>query len=222
MTVVDRQRGPALETSYRQCRRGVARLFGALGRARRAAQGDQVAADAPQPAGDQADARPGDVALGPGDAAQLHRGALRRSTRAAWCGWPNTAATACAQLRAETGIALRRAHAGHAAAVPHAEAARRHRQGHRDAASSTACPSSCSTVPASSATSRRWPRCSDKFVGGAAPAGRRDRRLLQVHPGAGRRWPQQLGVQFRFGIAIERPGARGRRASPACAPTPAR
>ena len=34
------------------------------------------------------------VSLGPGDAAQLHRARATRSTRAAWCGWPNTAATA--------------------------------------------------------------------------------------------------------------------------------
>ena len=94
--MVDRQRGPGAGDQLRQRGRGLARLLGALGRAGRAAQGDQVDADAPQPAGDLADARPGHVALGRGDAAQLHRGALRGQQGAAWCAWPSTAATACA------------------------------------------------------------------------------------------------------------------------------
>ena len=64
VTVVDRQAEPAHETSFRQCRRGVARLFLALGRPRRAGQGDQVAVDAAWPAGDLAQARSRDVDLG--------------------------------------------------------------------------------------------------------------------------------------------------------------
>ena len=40
-----------------------------------------------------------------GDAAQLHGGALRASTRRAWCAWPSTAATACARCAPSTGIA---------------------------------------------------------------------------------------------------------------------
>jgi glycine/D-amino acid oxidase-like deaminating enzyme len=43
VTVVDRQPKPARD-QLRQCRRGVARLFLALGRARRAGEGDQMAA----------------------------------------------------------------------------------------------------------------------------------------------------------------------------------
>jgi glycine/D-amino acid oxidase-like deaminating enzyme len=39
VVVVDRQPAPAMETSFRQCGRGVARLFGAVGRTRRAAEG---------------------------------------------------------------------------------------------------------------------------------------------------------------------------------------
>ena len=62
-------------------------------------------------------------------------------------------------LRAADRHPLRRAHAGHAAAVPHPEAARRQRRRHRDAASATASPSSCSTATAASATSRRWRGC---------------------------------------------------------------
>ena len=77
VTVVDRQPAAALETSLRQCRRGLARLLGAVGRARRADQGDQVAADAAPAAGDPAEHRSRADPLGPGDAAQLHLGALR-------------------------------------------------------------------------------------------------------------------------------------------------
>ena len=61
---------------------------------------------------------------------------------------------------------LRRAHAGHAAAVPHAEAARRQRRATSPCCAQTASPSSCSTATAASATSRRSAQVSDKFVGG--------------------------------------------------------
>ena len=77
VTVVDRQPGAALKPAMPtrvKCRRAIP----PLGRSRRAAQGHQVDADAPQPAGHQADARPGNVALGPVDAAQLYRVALSR------------------------------------------------------------------------------------------------------------------------------------------------
>ena len=96
VTVVDRQTGAGAGNQLRQCRRGVARLFLALGRARHSAEGDQMAADAPRAAGGAADARSGDVVVAAQDAAQLHLGALRASTRRAWCRSPNTAATACA------------------------------------------------------------------------------------------------------------------------------
>ena len=58
----------------RQCRRGLAGLCLALGRARHSAEGDQMAADAPRAAGGAAEARPGDVGLAAQDAAQLHVG----------------------------------------------------------------------------------------------------------------------------------------------------
>jgi D-amino-acid dehydrogenase len=62
--VVDRQPGPALETSFANAGEVSPGYSAPLGRPGRAAQGHQVDADAPQPAGHQADARPGHVALG--------------------------------------------------------------------------------------------------------------------------------------------------------------
>ena len=61
VTVVDRQAEPAQETIFRQCRRSLARLFLALGRPRRAGEGDQMAVDAARAAGDLAEARSRDV-----------------------------------------------------------------------------------------------------------------------------------------------------------------
>ena len=83
VTVVDRQRTGAGDELC-QRRRGLARLL-APWAGPASGQGDQVDADAPQPARDQADARRGDVALGRADAAQPHRGAATASTRRAWC-----------------------------------------------------------------------------------------------------------------------------------------
>ena len=187
----------------RQCRRGVARLFLALGRPGHADQGDQVAVDAPRPAGDPAEARPGHVAWGLQDAAQLHRGALRASTRRAWCRSPNTAATACASCAATSGIAydersqgtlqlfrtqkqldgigndievlkqLRRAVRG---ARP--RRLRRRRAGAGDGAREV----------------RRRP----------APARRRDRRLLQCSP---TRWPQLPPARRRVPLRHDDPAA---------------
>ena len=66
---------------------------------------------------------------------------------------------ALAELRAETGIALRRAHAGHAAALPHPASARRLGEGREGARAPTACPTKCWTLTAASAPSRRSPAC---------------------------------------------------------------
>ena len=195
----------------RQRRRGVARLFGALGRARRAAQGDPVDADAAQPAGDLAAARPGHVALGRAMLAQLHRRALCSSTRAAWCRSPSTAATACSELRADTGIALRRAHAGHAAAVPHAEAARRHGQGHRGAQGLRRALRGARPRRLRRGRAGAGAACARQVRRRAAPARRRDRRLPQVHAA---RWPTMAaaqGVRFRFGTRDPRPRTEGGR-----------
>ena len=132
VTVVDRQPGPALRTSYANAGEVSpgysAPWAGPASRSRRS-----VDADAPQPARDLADARRGDVALGRADAAQLHRGPLPRQQGA-------HGAPGGVQPRLHGAAArgdahrLRRAHAGHAAALSHPEAARRRGQGHRDPA----------------------------------------------------------------------------------------
>ena len=82
VTVVDRQPKPGAGDQLCQCRRGVARLFLAMGRSRRAGQGDQMAFDEARPAGDPAQARSRDVDLASEDAAQLHRRRAMRSTSA--------------------------------------------------------------------------------------------------------------------------------------------
>ena len=95
----DRGRPPAgagAGDQLRQCRRGLAGLFGALGRARRAAEGDQVAGDAPPAAGDPAAHRPCLHRLGRWRCCATAPRRATRSTRRAWCGSPSTAATACA------------------------------------------------------------------------------------------------------------------------------
>ena len=125
--VVDRQSGPALETSFGNAGEVSARLQRALGRAGCAHQGHQVDADAAQPAGDVADARPRDVALGRDDAGQLHAEGL--------CAEQEPHGADCrVQPRLPEGAArrdrhcLRRPRPGHAAALPHPEATRRHRR----------------------------------------------------------------------------------------------
>ena len=124
------------------------------------------------------------------------------------------------ELRAETGIAYDERSAGHAAAVSHAEAARRHGQGHRRCSSSTACPTSCSTAPATSRSSPRWPR--SRRSSSAACACRATRpATASSSPRTLAEMAAQLGVQFRFGVNIEGLTSRRQRASPACAPTPA-
>ena len=83
-------------------------------------------ADAAQPARHLAAARPGHVALGRPDAGQLHGRAyaLNKSRMVPIAEYSRDCLKA---LRAETGISYDDRAAGHAAAVPHAEAARRHR-----------------------------------------------------------------------------------------------
>ena len=123
--------GAGAGDELRQRRRGLAGLRIALGRSGRAGEGDQVAADEPQPADHQADDGRRDVALGLRDAAQLHRGALPRQQE------PH-GARGRIQPRLPEGAArrdghrLRRPRPGHAAAVSHAKAARWRGQGHRD------------------------------------------------------------------------------------------
>ncbi len=53
VTVIDRESGPALETSAAKRRSNLSRLCGPVGGARRAAEGDQMDVPAPRAAGHQ-------------------------------------------------------------------------------------------------------------------------------------------------------------------------
>ena len=208
VVVVDRQPGAGARDQLRQCRRGLARLLVALGRAGHPAQGDQVAVDAPPAAGHPAEPRLGDDPLGARDAAQLHRRALRDQQERAWCALAEYSRDSLRELRAATGIAYDERSAGHAAAVPHPEAARRHRQAtSRSCADSgvayelldrDGCIRARAGAGARAGEVRRRP----------APARRRDRRLLQVHQRLAA-LAAERGVEFRYGTT--HPHARPRR-----------
>ena len=75
----------------------------------------------------------------------------------------------------------------------------------------SAFPTKCSIPTADPRSSRRWRRCANKIVGGAATAGRRDRRLLQVHQRLAA-MAARLGVTFRFGVTIHGSARRRRNA----------
>ncbi len=114
------------------------------------------------------------------------------------------------ELSGEARPRLRRAGAGHAAAVPQAEAARRHRQGHRGA--------QALRRRLGAARRRRLHRGRAGAGAGArevrrrpAPARRRDRRLLQVHRRPGRRLPPAgRRVPLRHGRSAGIETERGR------------
>ena len=156
--MVDRQPAPALETSFANAGEvspGYSAPWAGPGVPLKAIK---WLADAAPAAGHPAAHRPGVHALGAGDAAQLHRGALRNQQDAAWCGWPNTAATACGPCaprpaspttsgcRARCSSSAPRSSSTAAPATSRCCAQRRR-------------PSNCWTAPAASATSRRWPPC---------------------------------------------------------------
>ena len=185
-----------------------------LGRPRRAGEGDQVDADAPQPAGHVAAARPGDVALGrpmlanctePAYPQQEPHGPLAEYSR-----------DCLKALRAETGIAYddraqgtlqlfrtqkqldgtaRTSQILKSSALRGARPRRLRRgragAGGRRTSSSARC--DCrATRPATASSSRN--------------------RLAEMAP--------ELGVSFRYGMRIEALGSRAA-ASPACSPPPA-
>ena len=126
--------GAGARDQLRQCRRGLAGLLGAVGRARRAAEGDQVAADAPPAAGDPAAHRPGHDRAGSLAMLRNCTAARYEINKARMVRLAEYSRDCLRALRADDRHRLRRAHAGHAAAVPHAEAARRQRRRHRGAA----------------------------------------------------------------------------------------
>ena len=212
VTVLDRQRGAGAGNQLCQCGRGVARLLGAVGRARACRSRPikwLLMRHSPLVIKPMLD--PAMWRWGLRDAVQLHRMRATSSTRAAWCGWPSTAATACSSCAPTP-----------ASATTSARSARCSCSARRS--SSTARPRtsrSCKAYgvpyqlldregcvqyePALAAVQRQVRRR-------PAPAGRRDRRLLQVHAGDWRSWPRRAGVRFRFGVDHHRHRARRRAA----------
>ena len=200
VVVLDRQPGPALETSFANAGEvspGYSAPWAGPGRA---AEGDQVAGDAPPAARHPAAHRLVDDPLVARHAAQLHGGALRDQQDAHG---PPGRIQPRQPARAARGDRhrLRRAHAGHAAALSHAEAVRRQRQRHRRAARERRrlraarprrLPAPRAGARARAGEVRRRP----------APARRRDRRLPSVHRSASPSWRAQRGVDFRFETTI--------------------
>ena len=129
---------------------------------------------------------PGDVALAGPDAAQLHRGALRRQQGAHGARWPNTAATACASCAPTTGIAYDERSQGTLQLFRTQKQLDGVGERHRGAEAATACRTRCSTATAASRPSRRWPACADKFVGGLRLPGDETGDCFNVHRSA---WP---------------------------------
>ena len=159
VTVVDRQPAPALETSYAQRRRSLARLFGALGRAGRAGQGDQVAADAAPPAGDPAAPGPGAWCAGAWRCCAIAPRHATRSTRRRMVRLAEYSRDCLRALRAQTGIAYDERMQGTLQLFRTQKQLDGTGRRRRDPAALAASPSSCSTATAASATSRRWRAC---------------------------------------------------------------
>ena len=112
VTVIDRQPAAGLETSFANAGEvspGYAAPWAGPGVPH---EGRQMADDAAQPPGAAPRARRRHVALDVPDAGQLQPEDATRSTRAAWCAWPNTAATAwcsCAPTPASPTMSAARA-----------------------------------------------------------------------------------------------------------------
>ena len=119
------------------------------------------------------------------------------------------------ELRGRARPRLRRAGAGHAAAVPQAGAARRHRQGHRGPRALRRRPTSCSTSTAASRVEPALARVREKFAGGLRLPGDETGDCFKFTSALAAVCRQQ-GVEFRYGTAIRghrdraRPGHRRR------------
>ena len=174
----------------RQCRPGLARLFRALGRARHSHQGDEVAADAAPPfvlwpALDHGLYRwIGQMLANCNDAALRHQqgphGAAGRIQ-------PRRAARPARRDRHR----LRPAHPGHAAAVPHPEAARRVGRRHRGARSLRRALQGAGPGRLHRAPSRRSARCPASSSAACACRATRPATATCLHPAAGRAWPRR-------------------------------
>ena len=171
-----------------------------------------MAGDAPPAARHPAASRRHHDPLGPGDAAQLHGGALRLN-KARMVRLAEYSRDCLRALRAATGIAydermrgtlqLFRTQKQFDASAGDIAVLRR-----------AASPSSCSTAPAAFATSRRSRGVRDKFVGGLLLARRRNRRLLsspQRLARPRRRARRRVPLRHDRSRAIERGGERDRR-----------
>ena len=207
---VDRQPAPALETSFANAGEvspGYSAPWAGPGRA---AEGDQVAADAPPAAGHPADTST--CAMSRWGLAMLRNCTAARyahQQERAWCRLAEYSRDCLRALRADDRHRLRRAHAGHAAAVSHPEAARRQRR-----ATSPCCSSSgvAFELLDRAGCIRHEPalaRVQRQVRRRPAPARRRDRRLLQVHAGLADAGRGSAASTFRFGTTIR--GARPRR-----------
>ena len=192
-----------------QCRRGLARLLGAVGRPGRAAEGDQVAGDAPPAARHPAEHRLVDDPLVARHAAQLHRGALPRSTRRAWFAWPNTAATACAPCARRPGSPTTSERAARCSSfAPRSSST-------AAPATSPCCaraasPSSCSIAPAAFATSPRSRACRRSSSAACSCPATRPATAIGSRS-ASPSWRAQRGVDFRFETTIRTIGRSGDR-----------
>ena len=177
--------GPGAGDQLRQCRRGVARLCLALGRARRAAEGDQVAADAHGPLVIRPMLDPAMWSWVLEDAAQLHLGPLRAQQGAHG-----------ADRRVQPRLPARAARRRPASPMTSAARARCSCSAPRSRSTGTAgdievlkqfgVPFEVLDPAGCIAAEPALARVRGKFIGGLQAARRRDRRLPDVH-GAARR-----------------------------------
>ena len=209
VTVVDRQRGAGARDQLRQCRRGLAGLFGAVGRARRAAEGDQVAGDAPPAAGDPAahrlrDDRAGCLAMLRNCTAARYEINKARMVRLA-----EYSRDCLRALRADTGIAYDERMQRHAAAVR----TQKQFDGSADDIAVLRESGVAFELLDRDGCIRHEPALAQvqrEVRRRPAPARRRDRRLLQVHPGARRARGRARRRRSASAPPIRAPGAQRR------------
>ena len=210
VTVVDRQPGPALETSYANAGEvspGYSAPWAGPGVPLKAIKWLLMQH---QPAGDPAGARPRDVALGLRDArATAPRRAYRvNKSRMVPSGrvQPRLPASVARRDWHRATTSARRARCNCSARRSSSTASARTSR----SCSSTACPSSCSTATASCSVEPALAHDAAQVRRCAAAARRRDRRLLQVHAAA-----REAGAEARRDVPLRRqhPAARGRAAS---------
>ena len=218
VTVVDRQPGAGAGDELRQRRRGLARLFRAVGRAGRSAEGDQVAVHAARPLVIQPMLDPAMWRWGLQMLAQLHRRPLRGQQGAHGAAGriqPRLPDGRCATRPASATTSARRARCSCSAPQKQLDGVGKD----IEVLQADGVPFEVLDRDGCVAVEPGLAERAGQVRRRAAPAGRRDRRLLQVHPARWPRWRSGLGVTFRFGVDIQRLETARRRASPACTPT---